>query len=149
MAVAEIRRNRSQSATPQGERYTGVYPLDRTDWLLNVDPSNQGREQGWATEPTRDAKPTKVPWVIQDAFPDYHGVAWYWRDFNAPPNPHHDGRYLLRFQAVDYPREVWVNGIGLVFTKAAKNLLFGISLMPSKWINQICGLSRVLVRRTT
>ena len=101
----------ADSATLQGELYTGVYPLNGTDWLLNIDPSNQGRQQGWATKPTGDAKPTKVPWVIQDTFPDYHGVAWYWRDFNAPPNPHHDGRYLLRFQAVDYLGEVWVNGI--------------------------------------
>jgi len=52
----------------------------------------------------------KVPWVIQDPFPDYHGVAWYWREFGVPVNPHPDGRYLLRFHLVDYLAEVWVNG---------------------------------------
>jgi len=27
-----------------------------------------------------------VPWIIQDAFPGYHGVAWYWKEFEAPAN---------------------------------------------------------------
>ena len=96
--------------TVTGEAYTLVYPLDGNDWLLNIDPSNRGRELGWSSRANGDAKPTKVPWVIQDAFPDYHGVAWYWREFHAPANPHRDGRYLLRFHAVDYLGEVWVNG---------------------------------------
>jgi beta-galactosidase/beta-glucuronidase len=90
---------------------TGVHPLDGTDWLLDVDASNSGRNQGWAKQPTTNAKPAKVPWVIQDVFPDYHGVAWYWREFHAPANVHREGQYLLRFHAVDYLGEVWVNGI--------------------------------------
>ena len=51
-----------------------------------------------------------MPWIIQDAFPGYHGVAWYWREFEAPTNPHAGGRHLLRFWAVDYLAEVWLNG---------------------------------------
>lgn len=101
----------SFAASDGVEGYAGVYPLDGTDWLLKVDESNRGREMRWAMQPTSDAKPTKVPWVIQDAFPDYHGVAWYWREFQAPANVHRQGRYLLRFQAVDYLGEVWVNGL--------------------------------------
>ena len=58
----------------------------------------------------REAKPTPVPWVIQNIFPDYHGVAWYWRSFQPPTNPHRNGRYLLKFEAVDYFAQVWVNG---------------------------------------
>ncbi len=92
------------------EVYTGIYPLDGTDWLLDVDPSNTGRDQGWTNHPTTHAVSTKVPWVIQDAFPDYHGVAWYWREFQAPTNAHRGGQYLVRFQAVDYLGEVFVNG---------------------------------------
>ena len=93
------------------EVYTGVYPLDGTDWLLDTDASNSGRDRGWAKQPTPGARPAKVPWVIQDAFPDYHGVAWYWREFQAPENVHRGGQYLLRFHAVDYLGEIWVNGI--------------------------------------
>jgi len=85
--------------------------LDGKDWKIAIDPQNTGREQQWFNGPTADAKPTKVPWIIQDVFPEYHGVAWYWREFTAPANPHADGRYIMRFLAVDSLAEVWVNGI--------------------------------------
>jgi hypothetical protein len=88
---------------------TSVMPLDGC-WLLATDPANQGIEQAWFKQPVAEAKETKVPWIIQDAFPGYHGVAWYWRDFQAPANPHAQGRYLLRFWAVDYKADVWLNG---------------------------------------
>jgi hypothetical protein len=79
------------------------------DWLLATDAKNEGREQRWFAAPQPDAKKTRVPWIIQDAFPGYHGVAWYWRDFDAPAQPHPQGRYLLRFWAVDYKADVWLN----------------------------------------
>jgi len=87
-----------------------VSSLDGGDWLLATDPANVGQQQKWSEAPRREAKPTAVPWIIQDAFPGYHGVAWYWRDFAAPAN-HVQGRYLLRFWAVDYKADVWVNGV--------------------------------------
>ncbi|MCX7428649.1 MAG: hypothetical protein NTW96_23865 [Planctomycetia bacterium] len=87
-----------------------VVPLDSNQWRLAVDPGNVGREQKWFEAPRAEAKAAKVPWIIQDAFPGYHGVAWYWRDFDAPANPHAQGRYLLRFWAVDYKADVWLNG---------------------------------------
>jgi len=81
------------------------------EWLLATDPQNVGREEGWWRGPVPDARKTKVPWIIQDAFPGYHGVAWYWREFVPPANPNACGRYLLRFWAVDYRADVWLNGI--------------------------------------
>jgi hypothetical protein len=101
----------AQSAQPDFQ--TQVVSLDGSDWLLSLDPSNAGRDRGWAKQPAADAKPVKVPWVIQDAFPEYHGVAWYWREFHVPPHFDPAGRYLLRFHAVDYLGEVWVNGTRL------------------------------------
>jgi beta-galactosidase/beta-glucuronidase len=59
------------------------------------------------------AKPARVPGIIQELFPAYHGVAWYWREFGAPAHPHRQGRYLLRFGAVDYLADVWVNDLHL------------------------------------
>ena len=85
-------------------------PLDGPDWRIAVDPKNEGREKKWFDAPPADTRPTKVPWVIQDIFPSYHGAAWYWREFEAPANPHSGGRSLIRFEAVDYLAEVWVNG---------------------------------------
>ncbi len=80
------------------------------NWLLATDPSNEGVANEWFKQPVEDAKQTRVPWIIQDAFPGYHGLAWYWRDFDTPQNSHPHGRFLLRFWAVDYKADVWLNG---------------------------------------
>jgi beta-galactosidase/beta-glucuronidase len=85
--------------------------LDGDGWSMAIDPKNEGRAQKWYDTRPAASQPTQVPGVMQRHFPDYHGVAWYWRDFTAPANPHAGGRYLLRFHAVDYLAEVWVNGI--------------------------------------
>jgi hypothetical protein len=89
-----------------GPAPTAVTSLDGDQWLLAPDPKNVGRVEHWYAAPRPEAKRTKVPWIIQDAFPGYHGVAWYWRDFVVPANDRPGGRYLLRFWAVDYTAEV-------------------------------------------
>ena len=81
------------------------------DWRLAVDPGNVGREEQWWNCPPKGAKPARVPWIIQEAFPGYHGIAWYWREFVLPAGPPHPGRYLLRFWAVDYQAQVWLNDV--------------------------------------
>lgn len=87
-----------------------VVRLDGPGWSMAIDPMNQGRERKWYNSPPPESRPTRVPGVMQDHFPDYHGVAWYWREFAAPKNPHSGGRFVLRFHAVDYSAEVWANG---------------------------------------
>ena len=90
---------------------TTIVSLDG-EWLLAIDPQDIGREQDWYTGPVPESKPTKVPWIVQEAFPGYFGgVAWYWRDFQAPANPHEEGRYLLRFWTVSYKSDIWVNDV--------------------------------------
>jgi hypothetical protein len=81
------------------------------DWRIAVDPDNIGQTQQWWNTPVAEARQTKVPWIMQDAFPGYHGVVWYWRDFVAPNHSCAGGRYLLRFWAVDYKADVWVDGV--------------------------------------
>jgi hypothetical protein len=92
------------------ERYSQNLPLNGEDWRIATDPKNEGREKGWFDAVRPEAKPTRVPWVIQEVFPGYHGVVWYWKTFDAPVNAHESGRFLLRFHAVDYLAEVWLNG---------------------------------------
>ncbi len=104
---------RAAQANAERRPTTVITSLDGDHWLLAPDPDNVGRDQQWWKAPVAGAKPTKVPWIIQDAFPGYHGVAWYWHTFTAPANPHADGRFLLRFWAVDYLAEVWLNGVRL------------------------------------
>jgi hypothetical protein len=97
---------RSQPASAQVQSLDG-------EWLLATDPKNEGREQQWFKGVRPDAVKAKVPWVIQDSFPGYHGVAWYWREFVPPANPHPRGRSLLRFWGVDFSAEVWLNGVSV------------------------------------
>jgi len=101
------------SASLCGADESNVISLDGT-WTLTTDPANVGREQNWFQQTKlAGAKPVKVPWIIQDAFPGYHGVAWYVREFPAPSNPYNKGRTLIRFGQVDYLAEVWVNGVAV------------------------------------
>ena len=112
VGFATARAGEAATSVPAGQPLSStVVSLDGDQWLLATDPTNVGRGEEWFKTPRPAAKPTKVPWIIQDAFPGYHGVAWYWRDFAAPANPHTQGRYLLRFWAVDYKGDVWLNGV--------------------------------------
>jgi len=88
-----------------------VLSLDGKNWVVAADPGNAGRSEAWWKGAKPDAKPVRVPGVFQEALPGYHGVAWYWREFVAPPNPFPGGRCLLRFHAVDYLAEVWLNDV--------------------------------------
>lgn len=84
--------------------------LDGGDWRVAADPGNQGRDAQWFGAARPEAVAAPVPGILQMALPGYHGVAWYWRTFDAPRHPDAAGRCLLRFNAVDYLAEVWLNG---------------------------------------
>ena len=82
-------------------------------WKLATDPGNAGRDEGWFERIRRNAVDAPVPGVIQQAFPGYHGVAWYWHRFRLEARPSPDDRVLIRFGAVDYLADVWLNGTHL------------------------------------
>jgi hypothetical protein len=88
-----------------------VVSLEGNSWRVAADPNNTGRDQGWSKGPTSEAKPVRVPGILQEALPGYHGVAWYWREFIGPKQAFPNGRCLIRFHAVDYLTQVWVNNI--------------------------------------
>lgn len=88
---------------------TTFLSLDGGGWVVAADPDNTGRDAAWWTAPRPEAQPLRVPGILQEALPGYHGVAWYWREFTPPANPYESGRCLLRFHAVDYLAEVWLN----------------------------------------
>jgi len=79
-------------------------------WKLARDPDNKGREGRWFEKIQPGDEDTPVPGVIQQTFPYCHGVFWYWQNFTPTVMPYPDGRCLLRFHAVDYTAEVWLNG---------------------------------------
>ncbi len=90
---------------------TTILSLEGSPWVVAADPDNSGREAAWWTSPRPEARPVRVPGILQEALPGYHGVAWYWREFTPSTNPYEGGRCLLRFHAVDYLADVWLNDV--------------------------------------
>ena len=79
-------------------------------WKLALDPENKGRGEEWFARIRPEAKDAPVPGIIQQVFPGYHGVAWYWHGFRVSPSGEPGERVLIRFGAVDYLADVWING---------------------------------------
>jgi hypothetical protein len=79
-------------------------------WKLALDPGNAGRAEGWFESPRAEATDVPVPGIIQQVFPAYHGVAWYWLIFQGDLDCDAEHNLQLRFEAVDYFGEVWLNG---------------------------------------
>ena len=98
-------------ATQAEDAASSTASLDGGGWLLATDPENVGRSQKWYIAPQAEATPVTIPNIIQEVFPHYHGIVWYWKKFSASENPHSGGRYLIRFEMVDYKADVWINGI--------------------------------------
>jgi beta-galactosidase/beta-glucuronidase len=108
---AENRLSQATEAAKAQTIGTTVLSLEGNDWVVAADPNNAGCSEAWWKGARPDAKPVRVPGILQEALPGYHGVAWYWREFSPPRNPYPRGRYLLRFHAVDYLAEVWLNDV--------------------------------------
>lgn len=79
-------------------------------WWICPDPDDSGLTQGYATTRPDCVKEAVVPGIIQQVFPDYHGVAWYWNEFKTRQQLPSHHRYRLRFGSVDYLADVWLNG---------------------------------------
>jgi hypothetical protein len=78
-------------------------------WKSSTDPANEGLDANWQSAVPSHAVSAPVPGIIQQVFPDYHGIAWYWCEL--PPQQIPAGEQaLLRFESVDYAARVWVNG---------------------------------------
>ena len=91
--------------------------LDGT-WQVRIDPDNVGMTDEWFARPLSESGetvPLAVPGVIQQNWPDYHGLAWYERTFGTPDNPNENGRVVLRFWQAEYRADVWLNGVYLGF----------------------------------
>jgi len=79
-------------------------------WLLVTDPGNVGKAERWFARVQPGAQAAPVPGIIQQAFPAYHGIAWYYHTFHFETRGAAEDRVLIHFGAVDYLAEVWLNG---------------------------------------
>jgi len=83
------------------------------DWSFRFDDDKEGLAQQWFNEWPQSQTIT-VPFTyetkasgIGDERP--HSCLWYERSFIVP-EPYHNQRVILNFQAVDYKATVWING---------------------------------------
>lgn len=80
-------------------------------WKLARDEKNIGRQEKWFTKVRPEAEDAPVPGLVQQVFPGHHGVSWYWHTFRPEEKPDRNSRCLLRFGAVHYLAQVWLNGL--------------------------------------
>jgi hypothetical protein len=78
-------------------------------WKIGVVGPEETGTSTWSSEQPPNATDAPVPGIIQQVFPDHHGLAWYWCTFSAPELCGDEG-LLLSFEAVDYACTIWING---------------------------------------
>jgi len=112
LAVATILACRSMvyredSTIEEGRRR---FSLDGP-WQIAFDPNNTGMRENRQKGPPVDVQPIAVPaaWQTTDAGYGYEGVAWYYKQFDVPPNMLGGGLRLC-FEHVNFRATVWLNG---------------------------------------
>ncbi len=83
------------------------------NWYIATDENNEGMTAGWEKDIPADAVKAFVPSIIQQFFPEYHGVAYYWCRFTPTVLKSETDRLFLRLGGVDYKADVWLNGVFL------------------------------------
>ncbi|MCJ7752610.1 MAG: hypothetical protein MUQ65_16225, partial [Armatimonadetes bacterium] len=82
------------------------------EWRYRTDPERTGEDERLfeGAAATGDRRSIGIPanWYMTE-LGDYHGVVWFARDFELDPEIG-NGELILRFNAVDYLADVWLNG---------------------------------------
>ena len=89
-----------------------TFSLDGS-WQVIFDHDNKGRTLNWQhREQFRSyhaIEEVAVPACLEEFRQDYEGTAWYGKSFHLPAD--WEGKTVrVRFEAVNYRAEVWVNG---------------------------------------
>jgi hypothetical protein len=82
-------------------------------WQVIFDHDNKGRTLNWQHREQfhsyHDIEEVAVPACLEEFRQDYEGAAWYGKSFHLPAD--WEGKTVrVRFEAVNYRAEVWVNG---------------------------------------
>ena len=80
------------------------------NWFIDKDEKNEGIERGFNKMISCTATPCSIPSIIQEFLPGYHGVAFYWCKFTPDINLNDKKYAVLRFEAIDYKADVYLNG---------------------------------------
>jgi hypothetical protein len=101
-----------EPGTVEPAEATRVQSLDGA-WQLVLDPEDAGRKRAWFKAgglPADACRPVQVPGSLMEVAPGYEGVFWCGRSFTPSVAASGDLRHYLRFGAVAYACEVWLNG---------------------------------------
>jgi beta-galactosidase/beta-glucuronidase len=83
------------------------------EWHFRVDPSQVGESESWHQSDfdasSWDLVDVPHTWNVMRAHSNYDGFAWYRKVFDLPDRAA-DARMQLRFDAVYYRADVWLNG---------------------------------------
>lgn len=87
------------------------------EWHATLDPDNRGLSARWfdatIVDGLSERQRVRVPSCLEEVWPGYDGVVWYWKTFDLDRTSSGDpltGRVHLCFGAVNYLAEVWLNG---------------------------------------
>lgn len=109
---------RTASASPSNQMRPGAPGSARRiekvggGWSFAPDPQNEGLKHRWKDGPPPDAFQIEVGMPWEYWCPGYDGVAWYWKDISFNNWPEGQVK-LIRFDAVSYWSEYWLNGKSL------------------------------------
>lgn len=111
------------------------------EWSFQFDPEDRGHAQNWSTQDSFSSTiivPFSWSSPLSGIGSDEKGIAWYSRKSDWKPADA-NARIILRFGAVDYDAEVWVNGTSVgthrggygsfefdvtdVWTRSAENMI--------------------------
>ena len=112
-----------------------IISLDGTDWRIAKDSDNVGQAEKWFNAVRPDTKPIRVPWILEDAFPDYDGVVWYYKNLkllriHTGPLSKTDDHFLDFGRSNSKPTSGSMENI-LANMRAVKLRLPSMQLMPS------------------
>ncbi len=104
---------RAEFPQPQWERNDWV--CLNGPWQFRFDPEDAGLQNGWFREAQNWTQTITVPFAWETKLSgigvtEFRERAWYQRRFEIPET-WMQKRVLLRFGAVDYRAQVWVNGV--------------------------------------
>jgi beta-galactosidase len=102
------------------------------EWQLVLDPDDEGLKCGWATGqyPIQKSKNVNVPGIWNLVYPEYEGVAFYRKTFEAPDD-WVDQVSLIQFEGVSYKTEGWLNGH---FLGSHEGAYTGFAFDISSWL---------------
>lgn len=113
MVFADLEKE-LKSSVELFRNFDGAKLVQRHDkgWRFCTDVSDKGRTENWSKPGYDDSTWARIDatgWWQSQGFPDYQGVTWYRRKFEAPVVPN-SKKMVLYFGAVDGDAEVYLNG---------------------------------------